>query len=151
MGIGSHLERRLEELGWDQKKLIEESKLGQQTVSALIRRDSERSKYTARLAATVYLTTDQLISGVWPKGRTVDVTTDAKTKEREQLLLALIRDMTPEQQEELIPHLRAFHSANIATRKQLLGRLKTVSNARIEGTFGSIRKLAAKRVRNKSK
>lgn len=141
MGIGGHLQKRLEELGWDQKRLVSETKLGQQTISAIITRDSERSKYTPLLASAVYLTTDQLISGIWPKGQRLAVQIDAKTKDREQLLMALIRDMTPEQQEELIPHLRAFHTANAAARKNLAGQLKTVSNPRMERVFGSPAKL----------
>lgn len=149
MGIGSHLERRLGELGWDQKRLVIESKLGQQTISAIIRRDSERSKYTAHLAKTVHLSTDQLISGIWPKGDKIDVETDAKTKDREQLLLALLKDMTPEQQEELIPALRAYHAANIITRKQLLGKLKTIGNTRMEREFGLPKKKQAAKILKK--
>lgn len=141
MGIGKNLEKRLQELEKDQKWLIAESGVPQQTVSAIISRDSKRSIYTKRLAETVLLQTDQLISGEWPplNGKVKDamrVATDAKTKDRENLIFAIVRTLTPEQQEGLLARLRVAHAANEATAKHVRGILKTIGNARIEKEFG---------------
>lgn len=141
MGIGAHLQRRLKELERDQQWLIAESGVAQQTVSALIKRDSKRSIYTPVLAETVLLTTDQLISGIWPKingtaKEALRVATDAKTKDRENVIFAIVRTLTPEQQEGLLNRLRIAHSANIETAKHVKGVLKTIGNKRMEKEFG---------------
>lgn len=151
MGIGKHLERRLAELGWDQKRLVTESKLGQQTVSAIITRDSVRSRFTPHLAATVFLSTDQLITGIWPKyeGKPLAVAVDNKTRDREQLLFALIRSLTPEQQEDLLPPLRAAHEANTTTKKHVGAILRTIGNARMEKEYGTTRKKIAAKIVSK--
>lgn len=142
MGIGKNLQKRLDELEKDQKWLVTQSGVAQQTVSALIKRDSRRSVYTSQLAEAVLLKTDQLISGDWPPlnghaKEALRVATDAKTKDRENVIFAIVRTLTPEQQEDVLAKLRAAHAANAASAKHVKGILKTVGNKRIEREFGT--------------
>lgn len=55
---------------------------------------------------------------------------------REELIVEFIHKLTPEQQEEMLPHLRAAVHANDITRRQLGSALKTIGNVRMEHEFG---------------
>lgn len=71
MAIGINIKKRLTELGWDQKNLVArladlKLRVSQQNVSAIVRRDSSKSKHLVPIAQALWLRPDQLLSGNWP-------------------------------------------------------------------------------------
>jgi len=57
---------------------------------------------------------------------------------REEIIMDLVCGLTPEQQEELLPTLRAAFDANRSTQKLIGTALRTVGNRRIESEFGRV-------------
>lgn len=63
---------------------------------------------------------------------------------RVELIVELVKLLTPEQQGELLPALRATVDANRITQSKLQKKLKTVGNSRIEDVFGMPKKSPTK-------
>lgn len=87
MALGANIKRFRENRKWDQATLSEKAQVAIGTISALEVRDSDRSKYTAQIAAGLGVTMEQLNSGVDPletkaEGKTAKT---AKTPQPEPL------------------------------------------------------------------
>ena len=54
----------------------------------------------------------------------------------EELALELYRGLTPEQQRELLKTLRSVNDANRTTQSLMVKKLRTISNSRVDETFG---------------
>lgn len=63
---------------------------------------------------------------------------------KEEVLLELIRGLTAQQQDELLPSIRAAFDANRMTQKHLQSKLQTIGNARIEQDYGFPKKIEKK-------
>lgn len=71
MNIGSRIEKRLRELGWQQVDLLQRvPDLRAGTLSAIIQRDSVRSVYSEAIAEALGVTHAWLVTGRSPKERT---------------------------------------------------------------------------------
>lgn len=71
MNIGSRIEKRLRELGWQQVDLLQRvPDLRAGTLSAIIQRDSIRSVYSEAIAEALGVTHAWLVTGKSPKERT---------------------------------------------------------------------------------
>lgn len=72
MNIGSRIEKRLRELGWQQVDLLQRvPDLRAGTLSAIIQRDSIRSVYSEAIAEALGVTHAWLVTGKSPKERTI--------------------------------------------------------------------------------
>ena len=76
------------------------------------------------------------VDGKAPTGEVPYTVSGRQLSPREEIIMDLICALTPEQQEELLPVLRATFDANRATQKLLSSGIKTVGNRRIEAEFG---------------
>lgn len=55
---------------------------------------------------------------------------------REELIAEMVRELTPEQQDELLEGLRSLLEANKTSSKVMGKKLKTIGNARVKAKFG---------------
>lgn len=67
MAIGKRIEKRLSDLGWERKDLLDKVEgLTPQALSNLIRRDSKRSEWDEAIAAALDMTVMELVYGKPP-------------------------------------------------------------------------------------
>lgn len=165
MSLGKNISKRIDELGWNQKRLGDElrgKKVSQQNISALIKRGSEKSKHARPIAAAMGLTIDELVSGIWKLhsgalpapsfdgfGKTERIEPKAspfyKPSKTENLIFAIVKSLADEEQEELLDELRAWHETHLLSQRHVRGSLRPVGNRRMLGEFGTPKGPAQKR------
>lgn len=147
MGLGIHIQKRLNELGWLPQDLVDKTKprpgadpvVSQQALSAIMTRDSLRTKYLVAIAEALQLTPGDLLNGKWSKPNSSEPKDSPlyKPTKTENLIFAIVKSLAEEEQEELLIELRGWHEAHAATQRHVRGNLNPVGNARILGEFGT--------------
>lgn len=150
MNMGGRIEQRLKELGWKQVDLLARvPELDAGTLSDLIRRDSKRSEFAARIASAMGVTLLWLLDGKEPK-ETPTVGTghqgstaapappgDARTpltpaagigerartyaalSAEDEALLTHYHHLTPQQRQEALARMREQAQENLEVLKHL--------------------------------
>lgn len=146
MGLGIHIQKRLDELKWEQKDLVAATKpnpdappaFSQQALSAIMTRDSKRTVYLEVIADALRLTANQLLSGKWNKPNSVEPKDSPlyKPSRTETLIFAIVKSLADEEQEELLLELRAWHTTHSVSQNHVRGELRPVGNVRVLGKFG---------------
>lgn len=112
----------------------------QSSMSAIERGDTKIDDIKARtllgLAKALRVSIDFLTVGDGNPDDAKAITNDLDVTPREELILEFVQKLSVEQQEELLPPLRAAVEANDFAKGQLKGSLKIVKNARIEAKYG---------------
>lgn len=160
MGLGKHIQKRLDELEWEQKDLVDKTRpnsnsdpvVDQQTLSAIITRDSKRTMYLEPIADALRLTANELISGKWNKPNSAEPKNSPlyKPSKTENIIFAIVKSLADEEQEELLEQMRAWYETHAVSQKHVRGTLRPIGNTRMLGAFGTPKRAAAKRRKAKS-
>ena len=110
MAIGKRIEKRLEELRWKRKDLLDRvDNLTVQALSNLIRRDSKRSEWDVKIADALGVSVNWLVYGTDEIPRNAMATTaryDVGLTPEEELVLRSFRRASPDAQAAMVAWAR---------------------------------------------
>ncbi len=105
MALGKRVEQRIKELGLTQEEVANQVGVTQVAINNLIKRDSDSSRNTSKLAKALQTTTEWLESGKVENKATDErnvVASDFKNRKEEEALLALFRQLNAKQKDGLM-------------------------------------------------
>jgi transcriptional regulator with XRE-family HTH domain len=130
--IHKRIKRLREAKGLSQERLAKLVGVAYQSVQEWERErgTAPQRKRQAAVAVALGVTVHELMTGQQPSLLTLNP--------KEELVLEMFRELTPEQQREQVNYIRALYHANVVTGGITKKPLRTISNEDVERAFGKV-------------